>query len=114
MVDSHLLAQSQWDAATAPSGIRVSRYSCPTIITQTASKPLQGLVRQAGWGSIFPLQQENRGWQGSCRRQWGYFQWAQDLLFTERSPSQTPSRLATAATAYKGGPGVPYLGGAEA
>lgn len=49
-------------------------YSCPTIITQTASKPLQGLARQAGQGSIFPLQQENRGWQGSCRRQWGYFQ----------------------------------------
>lgn len=31
-----------------------------TVITQTASNPLQGLDRQASWGSVLPLQQENR------------------------------------------------------
>lgn len=50
-----------WEAAMGPIRHQVLPASpATTIITQTASNPLQGLERQASWGSMFPLQQENR------------------------------------------------------
>lgn len=50
-----------WEAATGPIRPQVLPASpATTIVTETASNPLQGLDRQASWGSMFPLQQENR------------------------------------------------------
>ena len=50
-----------WEAATGPIRHQVRPASpATTVITQTASNPLQGLDRQSSWGSVLPLQQENR------------------------------------------------------